>query len=131
MALPATLPDPDRNSPGKWHCETCEPNTGRATRLKMHCGRLPRAEWPAGRGSLPLTISGEPYTSDECPGSLVRQPAVTEAAKAHSANETGILDRFDPLRLHVITEAVLLAKRAFNLDALEKQKRAAERIRRG
>lgn len=120
MALPLTLPDPDRGSPGKWHCPTCEPGTGRATRAKMHCGFIPKKEWPAGRGTIPLAIGDQPYAHDTCPGWVARQPEVEEAAQAYDALEAGILDRFDPLGLHVVTEAAQLARRSFNLHTAER-----------
>jgi hypothetical protein len=131
-ALPSCSPDPDRNSPGAFHCPTCEPKEPRAKRLQMRCGFLPREEWPAGSEKrLPTAFASGalPYTSDVCPGWLVRQPAVIEAAQAYAALEAGILDRFDPTGLRVVTQAALEAKRAFNLHELERQKKLAQRVR--
>lgn len=110
-ALPATSQD------GPWHCPTCEKGTLPAVRLKKHCGYLPRAEWSPDRKRLPVAFCGVPYTPDVCPGWLVRESApIVEAAQAYAANEAGILDRFDPLGLRVLTLAVLELKRAFNID---------------
>jgi hypothetical protein len=94
----------------------------------MHCGYIPREQWPPGRGEVPVSFAGAPYQSDLCPGWVVRQPAVIEAAQAYAALEAGVLDRFDPLGLRVVTQAAMAAKRAFGLHELERQKRAAARI---
>lgn len=125
MALPATLPDPDRHTP-LWECTSCEKTKPRATRQRMHCGLMSRSEWRSDPVMLPPDIAGQPYPSDECPGSLVRRPEVAEAAKLGDALEAGILDRVEPLRLRIATECAQLVRRAFNLHTNAKIKNAGK-----
>jgi hypothetical protein len=129
LALPSTLPDPERHTQGQWHCDTCEPSQPPAKRLAWRCGYLPREQWPASRDGLPKTICGVPYTADVCPGWLVRRPIVTEASEAFQASESGLLSRWDPHELRVVTLAVMAAKRGMNLNEMDKARRAAARVR--
>lgn len=116
MALPWLQADPKRRGASKFDCATCLPNTGPFTRSIMHCGYMPRDQWQPGRDGLPPGFAeGVPYTPDVCPGWLVRQPAVCEAAEAHTALEAHVLDRFDPFRLRVVYLAAMAARRGVNL----------------
>jgi hypothetical protein len=125
MWLAWTQPDPDRKTPGRFHCTTCEQKTARTVRLAMHCGFLPRREWPSGPAALPATIgnTADPNTCDVCPGWLVRQPRVIDGATAYAALEAGTLDRFDPENLRVVNQAALIVQRGFNLFHLDRQQR--------
>lgn len=121
MSLPGAQPDPVRGTPGAYDCPTCihgQPPVlapkSRRVRLGMHCGFLPREEWRPGRDGLPVMMGGEPYTEDACPGWLVRQPEVNDAAEAFEALEAGILQRFDPRGSRVVTLAALLMRRVMN-----------------
>lgn len=131
MALPWTMPEPERRSPGRFHCPTCEKGTPAAVRAGMHCGFMPREKWAPGRAALPPAFGGQPYEADVCPGWLVRQPAVIDGATAYTALEAGTLERFDPDNLRVVNQAALVAQRAFNLYQIERQEKNAARLRGG
>lgn len=124
------MPDPDRKPPCSYHCPSCLKGKGPAGRARMHCGFVPREQWPPGRGSVPDEISGAPYTSDICPGWTARQDEVEEAAELYAASEADVLDRLDPLHLQVVTRVVMLAKRAFNLHHAARMQRIADEARR-
>lgn len=97
----------------------------------MHCGFLPRSRWAPGRKGLPRALGPDPYTAEVCPGWLVRQPAVVEAAKLWEANEAGMLERMNPDNLHVVNEAVIRLRRAFGLYQVERQRAMQRRLGEG
>lgn len=95
----------------------------------MHCGWLPRAEWRDGKHHLPVALGPHRYTSDLCPGYLVRQPEVLEAGEAYEALEAGILDRHDPRGTRAVTIAALLMRRAMQQLEADRTMRAAQRAK--
>lgn len=130
MALPWTMPDPDRGAPlGAFSCPTCIKGTAAATRASLHCGYMPRSEWKGDgvpKGVPPHFGGGEPYSVDVCPGWLVRQDEVVEAAQAYTARDR--LDRFDPENHRVVNEMVKLAEKSFNVFEVAKQKQLARKL---
>lgn len=130
MALPSTMPDPDRGSPfGAFNCGNCLGKVAASVRAKMHCGYMEHDEWIGARPEgVPPAFNGEPYEVDVCPGWLVRQPGVVEAAEAYAAMEAGILDRYDPEGLHVVTQGAMLCQRSFNMHQAAKQRQLSRKL---
>jgi len=84
----------------------------------MHCGWMPREEWavwrtPQERG-LPPAIGPVTYDLDVCPGWLVRQPAVVEAAQAHAAYDKGSMETFFPEAASSLLEGVQAMSQSLN-----------------
>lgn len=87
----------------------------RETRRSWHCGYMEPEEWtecriPASLGTRPIVFndeSGKKLADREiiCPGWLVRQPEVEEAARACSARKDGVLDLYFPNQEHAVLEA--------------------------
>lgn len=133
MALPWTMPDPERGAPnGTFDCVTCQRSLGPHTRATMHCGYMEASAWSGKgvpKGVPPHFGGGKPYDVDVCPGWLVRQDAVIEAAEAYTARTR--LDRFDPLNLRVVNQSVLAAEQSFNIFEAARQKQLQAKLRAG
>ena len=131
--FPYLLPDSDGNC--RYDCATCgDPSAmgyvAENVRQSMHCGYLPEESWTPGREGLPPAIGHEPYTLDVCPGWLMRQPAVIEAAQGRAALKHGVLTVFHPDPPAVFLEAVRAMDSAFNHQhALKFREEARERER--
>lgn len=70
----------------------------------MHCGYLPREEWPDRMDGVPRMPDGE--FVDVCPGWLVRQPAVIDGSRLWKAFDKSALAIADPEGLSVVLEMV-------------------------
>lgn len=123
------MPDAEAGSVGKYHCQSCIRKTALRVREAMWCGFLPREQWAPARQRLPVLLGPERYTADVCPGWLVRQPAVAEGVEAYDALEAGILERWDPRGLRVVTMAAMRARRSFKIWEAERQREIARRMR--
>lgn len=75
-----------------------------ALRATYHCGYMEKKQWTA--IDLPKSFDGEVYNLDVCPGWVVRQPAVVEAATAYDAYEHGEFTNFYPNTPNSLVEAV-------------------------
>lgn len=132
LALPWTLPDPQKRRPGNWDCDSCRQGPGahggrsEGVRAFMHCGYMDRSQWPAGESDVPPFFGPFEYTADVCPGWLVRQPDVVEGARAWRAYEKGALQVYDPQGLNVIWECVEVADRAFSAFEAEQLRKLAK-----
>jgi len=66
----------------------------------MHCGWIPEEEWEPWRKpedrAIPTQIGPSPYRLNVCPGWVVRQPAVVEAAQAYGPYEKGAMAAYYP-----------------------------------
>lgn len=80
-------------------------------RRTWHCGYLDREEWLP--SELPKVIGDVTYDCDVCPGWLVRQPAIAEAAEAGSAYDKGQIGVVFPDAPNLLIEAAILASRSF------------------
>lgn len=108
-----------------YDCERCLADEARVTRQDMHCGFLPRKEWR--EPMLPVALGPQAYDCDTCPGWVVRQAAVAEAAEAAAALEIGALELYDPEGLNVVWELAVRGRRARNNYERERMKRIAAR----
>lgn len=127
MALPWTMPDPERGSAaGRYDCPTCVESVPEAVREAMHCGFLPRASWR--EPMLPVVLGPGPYDCDTCPGYVVRLPALRDAAEAYEAIEAGIPEHGNPLRLRVLNQAAMAMRRSFKVYEAERARAANRRV---
>lgn len=71
---------------------------------------------------LPRKIGSTKYELNVCPGWLVRQPAVIEAAQAYAAFDKGEMSTFFPEPSNALLEGVLVASQSFNAYHCERLK---------
>lgn len=85
-----------------------------ATRRAWHCGWLPREEW-AGIAYGGMAKIGDADLTELaiCPGWLVRQPRITEIARAHWALEKGALKAYCPTKDKALLDGVAVLAQAW------------------
>ncbi len=79
----------------------------------MYCGWLGKDLWPK-EPQQPLLVGQVQYDAPMCPGWVVRQPAVVEAAQAYSARKDGCLGDYFPEPSNALLEAVDVTAMSFN-----------------
>lgn len=84
-------------------------------RRAFHCGFLERKEWQGSEGCFPTSFGYGlvKYTADVCPGFLLTQPAILEAAEACAVPD-GEVEAYYPDGESTILAARMIAKGAVN-----------------
>lgn len=103
---------PDGKGKAIFDCDSCNEAFDDAMRAARHCGFMDRDAWTPGKAELPPVLGGESYKLDVCPGWIVRQPSVVEAADAFDAYEHGEFSNFYPDTPNRLVEAVQAFARA-------------------
>jgi hypothetical protein len=88
---------------------------------------MERVEWSPGRAQLPPKLGGIEYLLDVCPGYIVRQDVVTEAAAAYAAFDKGAFDSFYPEPSNLLCESVQELGGALNRHQAEAFKASREK----
>lgn len=105
-------------------CDAFDDGCGRDDRSKglIHCGYVDRDQWVGDMPDLPPYV-GDPFTVRKqiditglkvCPGWLVRQAAVCEAAQAYTALESGCLTEAFPGGESVVYDAAMILMSAYS-----------------
>lgn len=120
--MPWLQRDPDTGH-APFDCNDCQ--LEHVQRRVFHCGWLAEDEWlPC---ELPARIGPGPYTAEVCPGYLVAQPQIGEAARAAAALKAGALRDYYPRASAVLLDAAMELTAAYQRYEAEQMAELAKK----